>query len=246
MAVGQLAIVTGRIVLGLGLALCAMPALGQALSLQPDPGFPQPVQVANVAPELLSGHVAVRQSATLNTEAVFQTVKWAPAPAPALDPEMLGRYAASYVPTSKRVETAQRERECLAQAIYHESRGEPERGQWAVAAVILNRVASKQYPSTVCGVVFQNAEAGRYRCQFSFACDGRPDTGGEGNRIVRESWVKSNIIAFAALKQFHAGERIDAVPASTLYFHTRNVAPSWANSFKLVAEIGGHIFYAPH
>ena len=65
-----------------------------------------------------------------------------------------------------------REAHCLAQAIYFEARSEPEAGQAAVAQVVLNRVSSGLYPTSVCGVVFQNAQ--RYKaCQFSFACEGR-------------------------------------------------------------------------
>ncbi|MEP1443366.1 MAG: cell wall hydrolase, partial [Hyphomicrobiales bacterium] len=60
---------------------------------------------------------------------------------------------------------------CLAAAIYFESRGEIEKGQAAVAQVILNRVKAPAYPNTICGVVYQNKHW-RNRCQFSFACDG--------------------------------------------------------------------------
>ena len=63
---------------------------------------------------------------------------------------------------------------CLAQAIYFEARGEPFEGRMAVAEVIRNRVAARNYPNDVCGVVFQGAER-RHRCQFSFACDGKSD-----------------------------------------------------------------------
>ena len=42
---------------------------------------------------------------------------------------------------------------CLAEAVYFEARGEPLRGQQAVAQVVMNRVFSGYYPSKVCGVV---------------------------------------------------------------------------------------------
>lgn len=165
---------------------------------------------------------------------------------PALNDEVLSKYVKSnFVPTQKRVHDARRDRLCLAQAIYHEARGEPVKGQWAVANVVLNRVASKRYPSTICGVVFQNAGNGKYRCQFSFACDGRSDMGGLGNRIVRESWVRANVIALAAHTQFKKGHRPQTLPATALYYHTLNVTPEWSNSFRAVAAIGSHIFYAP-
>ena len=55
---------------------------------------------------------------------------------------------------------------CLADAVYFEARGEPLRGQMAVAQVIMNRVFSGYYPNNVCGVVYQNAHR-HLRCQFS-------------------------------------------------------------------------------
>ena len=57
---------------------------------------------------------------------------------------------------------------CLAQAIYFESRGEPLDGQIAVAEVVLNRVDDRRFPRTVCGVTNQG-------CQFSYTCDGNSD-----------------------------------------------------------------------
>ncbi len=47
---------------------------------------------------------------------------------------------------------------CLSNAIYFEARGEPVRGQIAVAQVVMNRVFSPFYPNDVCGVVYQNAQ----------------------------------------------------------------------------------------
>lgn len=208
--------------------------------------FAADAQDAVLTPELLSSYVASRNEARLQDDITFKPEQWVVRQAPTVNSEMLSAYAATqHVSTEDRVEAARAERLCLAQAIYHEARGEPEIGQWAVANIILNRVASKRYPSTVCGVVFQNAERGKYRCQFTFACDGRSDMGGNGNRIVRESWVRSNVLALAAFKNFQEGTRPDALPGTALYYHTKAVAPSWSRTFKAVAEIGSHIFYAP-
>ncbi|HEY8594140.1 MAG TPA: cell wall hydrolase [Devosiaceae bacterium] len=166
------------------------------------------------------------------------------APTGSVTPAMLERYVRQkYVPTPKLVARAARERECLAEAIYHEARGEPEKGQWAVAQIILNRVASSRYPNSVCSVVYQNAE-NLHRCQFSFACDGKSDSGGVGNRIVRQSWVKSNLIAYAAYKDFQDGKPLRTLPTDALFYHAKTVSPEWAASYREVAEIGSQIFYA--
>lgn len=160
-----------------------------------------------------------------------------------LTADLLSDYVADdFMTTEQRKELAAGEVHCLAQAVYHEARGEPESGQWAVASVILNRVESRAYPDTVCEVVFQNAHLAN-RCQFSFACDGRSDEGGRGNIIDRESWVKSNVIAQVAYRQFLDGERHEDGLTTAMHFHTTSVSPSWASAYAEVASIGNHIFY---
>jgi spore germination cell wall hydrolase CwlJ-like protein len=51
--------------------------------------------------------------------------------------------------------TATRDEQCLAAAIYHEAKGESVMGQGMVAAVILNRVDQSKWPDTICDVVKQ-------------------------------------------------------------------------------------------
>jgi hypothetical protein len=159
---------------------------------------------------------------------------------PALNAAVLQTYATkSFVPTVKKLKIANSERLCLTQAIYHEARGESEQGQWAVANVIINRAFSKKYPNTLCGVVFQNAENGFHKCQFTFACDGRSDMGGE-----RRAWNRSARLAAAAYDEFRQGDRPGVIPNGALFYHTTSVAPTWSTKFRRVATIGSHIFYA--
>ncbi len=199
---------------------------------------------------MLSAYVLHTRVAHLQNPALMQanalafgTLQSTPS-SPALTSDLLSRYIEnSYVSTANQLQTLGNERNCLAQAIYHEARGEPEAGQWAVASVILNRVQSVRYPMSVCDVVFQNASR-KNRCQFSFACDGQSDEGGIGNRIVRESWVKANLIAETAFAKFRIGEPQDNLPQSVLYYHNTRVAPRWASAMQVEAKIGGHIFYS--
>ena len=161
---------------------------------------------------------------------------------PDLNPSMLAAYIETgYQPMATRVEHANAERDCLAQAIYHEARGESEVGQLAVANVIVNRARSGKFPSTLCGVIYQNAEKGYHRCQFTFACDGRTDAPGE-----RRAWARSASLAQSVYAEFALGEQVGAIPGSALYYHTTNVNPSWSNTYNAVAQIGSHIFYAPN
>ncbi len=120
--------------------------------------------------------------------------------------------------------------ECLARAIYHEARGETLEGQFAVAEVILNRVDSPLYPSTVCAVVGQGGAGG---CQFSFVCDGRSDAVAD-----RAAWAIAGRIAAVML----AGAPRLLTDGAT-HFHTGAVRPAWAARFPLTAVIGAHAFY---
>ena len=163
-------------------------------------------------------------------------------PEPDLNPSMLAAYVeTSYQPIEKRVQHADAERDCLAQAIYHEARGESAAGQLAVANVIVNRARSGKFPATLCGVIYQNADKGYHRCQFTFACDGRSDAPGE-----RRAWVRSADLAQSVYAEFALGDEVGAVPGSALYYHTTNVNPSWSNTYNAVAAIGSHIFYSPN
>src|SRR3546814_6571186 len=65
--------------------------------------------------------------------------------------------------------------ECLALNVYHEARGEPLDGMIGVALVVMHRVADKQHPNTVCGVIADGASRRGHACQFSWVCDGRPN-----------------------------------------------------------------------
>lgn len=133
----------------------------------------------------------------------------------------------------KQREVRAREHYCLAEAIYHEARGEPTLGQLAVANVILNRVASDQYPNSVCGVVHQNKHV-KLRCQFTYACNGRSRKPKAGSY-----WDKAQRVATQAM----SGKRkILAVEGAT-HYHADYVNPGWGRTMKLVKKIGRHIFY---
>jgi len=120
---------------------------------------------------------------------------------------------------------------CMAAAVYYEARGESRLGQRAVAQVVMNRVESKRYPNTVCAVVFQG-ESKRNRCQFSFACDGKPESPRPG-----KSWSLAMDIA----KRFEGGERLESV-SEALNYHADYVKPRWSRSMRRISKIGRHIF----
>jgi spore germination cell wall hydrolase CwlJ-like protein len=125
------------------------------------------------------------------------------------------------------------EQKCLAEGIYFEARGEPVKGQAAVAQVILNRVRNPAYPGTICQVVYQN-RSWRNRCQFSFACDGtRPRV-----RSPRHYRVAEEVgMAVTAGKIF-----LPEIGSST-HYHATYVSPRWARGMERLQRIGLHIFY---
>lgn len=124
------------------------------------------------------------------------------------------------------------ETKCLAQAIYYEARSESRIGQLAVADVVLNRVASKVYPSTICDVVFQGSERVT-GCQFSFTCDGSMNA-----RLNKKLWRNSELMATAIL----SGMRLPVSRHAT-HYHANYVSPPWAKKLTPTAVIGKHKFY---
>ena len=124
---------------------------------------------------------------------------------------------------------------CLAQAIYFEARNESARGQQAVAQVVLNRVFSPYYPKDVCSVVYQNAHR-HLSCQFTFACDGKPETVNE-----RGAWVRANRIAKQTLD---AKVWLPEVNKAT-HYHAAYVRPNWIRDMKVMVRYGLHTFYRP-
>ncbi len=141
-----------------------------------------------------------------------------------------GAQAADPLPAPPDAKVNQAELEFLAKAVYFEARGEPLDGQRAVAEVILNRVDSPRFPSTVCAVVTQGSSRG---CQFSYHCSGR-------SQAIREqaAYTRAMRVASSAL----AGHPRTLTEGAT-YFHTRAVRPSWSKRFVRTAQIGHHIFY---
>ncbi len=122
---------------------------------------------------------------------------------------------------------------CLATAIYFEARGEPARGQVAVAQVVLNRVNHAIYPDNICDVVFQN-QYRRNACQFSFACDGIPE------RVTDDrAWDKAREIA----EEVTSGTAYDDDVANATHYHATYVHPRWAPRMKRMTQIGLHRFY---
>lgn len=125
---------------------------------------------------------------------------------------------------------------CLAEAVYWESRSEPERGQMAVAQVVLNRANSGFYPRDVCGVVYQNAHR-HLACQFTFACEGRRSL----VPTEAEPWAQATRIARGMM----SGQLWLSDVGHATHYHATYVRPWWARSMNRLQQIGVHVFYRP-
>ena len=132
----------------------------------------------------------------------------------------------SLVADYESAEVSGAELDCLASAIYFESKGEPLEGQLAVAEVILNRVESGEFADTICGVVKQ-------RNQFSFVRAGHIPS------VPRASLAWRRAVAIAQIAQ---QDLADSVGAKAMFFHATHVRPSWRGLTR-VASVGNHVFY---
>lgn len=122
---------------------------------------------------------------------------------------------------------------CLAAAIYYEAGFEPREGRQAVAEVVLNRLADRRFPKSVCGVVYQGASR-RTGCQFTFTCDGslaRPPQ--------PAAWAEAVEIARTALAAVPEG-----LAGGANHYHADYVRPGWARTMRETMRIGRHIFYS--
>lgn len=131
----------------------------------------------------------------------------------------------SMVAALRSTEAGSAEMECLAGAIYFESKSESLKGQLAVGHVVANRTKSGKYPSSYCGVVYQ-------RGQFSFV------RGRKMPPIARSGRQWQNAVAIAKI----VDDELQASPVGkALSFHATRVSPGWR--MKRVATLGNHVFY---
>jgi Cell Wall Hydrolase len=162
--------------------------------------------------------------AAIYNKAMDALVGRAPAPEVAGPRRSLDELVADY----ETGDAADREQDCLANAVYFESRGEPVEGQLAVAQVVLNRASSGRYPADVCDVITQKA-------QFSFIRRGRFPTPNRSS----EAWRKSVAVAKIARDKLAR-----SIPSDVLWYHATYVSPSWGKRLNKSGQIGLHIFYS--
>ena len=108
----------------------------------------------------------------------------------------------------------------LAKCVHAEARGESYEGQVAVAAVILNRVESPDFPNTIAGVIYQP-------WAFTAVHDGQIN-------------LEPNQTAYNAARDAMNGW--DPTYGSLYYFNPATATSKWIWSRQQVVQIGKHIF----
>lgn len=110
--------------------------------------------------------------------------------------------------------------ECLARTVYGEARGESFEGQVAVAAVVLNRLESGNYGSSIREVVFQ-------RGAFTAVRDG-------------QYYLQPNESAYAAAQEALNGS--DPTNGALYYWNPRIATSRWVRTRTIIGSIGNHVF----
>jgi Cell Wall Hydrolase len=124
--------------------------------------------------------------------------------------------------------------DCLARNIYYEAGYEPFEGKVAVAQVTINRTESGEFPSDICGVVYQkNVVYQKVLCQFSWYCTAAGSQKPMNGPVYTESME-------VAKKVLLEGFRLKDLD-NALYYHADYINPGWGK--KPIAKIGHHVFY---
>lgn len=120
----------------------------------------------------------------------------------------------------KKVSVNEREMNLLARIVFAEARGESYEGQVAVAAVVLNRLESPEFPDTIEGVIEESGA-------FTAVDDG-------------QYYMTPNSEAYRAVQDALRGE--DPSRGALYYFNPETATSKWIWSRKQIVRIGHHIF----
>lgn len=129
----------------------------------------------------------------------------------------MGIYSSS---TSSSGSTSTASLNLISRFVHAEARGEPYKGQVAVAAVILNRVKDSRFPNTVSGVVYQS---GAFTCVSDGQINLSPDeTSKKAAQDAMNGW--------------------DPTYGAIYYFNPNTATSKWIWSRPLTITIGNHRF----
>jgi len=142
------------------------------------------------------------------------------------------------LPLVTKAEEFQDKLNCLATAVYYESAEQSKEGKIGVGQVILNRMGDENYPKTICGVINQSIiKHNRKLCQFSWVCSKPPKID-----YNSKAWEESQDVAFHMIIGNYTNDLLRRKHA--IYFHNKDIQPSWSFVKQKIAKIDDHIFYS--
>ena len=139
----------------------------------------------------------------------------------------------------------QTEYECLIRNVYHEARNQSELGWLAILYVTHNRLHDTRFPNTHCGVVHQgvhiNGKPLRYKCHFSWYCDGYKDIITNQGMYKR---IEQFVYEYYDVKTMKfRNEYKNSYMKGITHYHSTKVNPYWAKTKIRVIRIEDHVFY---
>lgn len=132
-------------------------------------------------------------------------------------------------PMAKPLKLSKGETHCLVLNVFHEARGESEKGWRGVFDVTLNRYYDSRWPNTICGVVFQAN-------QFSWTDD---EWNFHESRLLKERETYNRI---KEKVQFWLKFSPQPKIMANHFIHKDYDSP-WVSKMSFVSEVGSHRFY---
>ena len=133
---------------------------------------------------------------------------------------------------SKQCLSTNSEVQCMACALYFEARSETSEIQQIVGRVIINRVKSRDYPNTICGVVWQKK-------QFSWTHDGKKDI-----MWSKDARIKAVKVARQVLRNDDYGNLGRDFPRNACWYHDDSLHSTyWSKKMTLVKKFGPFYVY---
>ena len=124
---------------------------------------------------------------------------------------------------------------CIANALYLETRSEPEEGIRAVMSVIYNRKNAKGYPSTFCGVILQDKQFSAFNSDKSLATKPLKPI----RELDKEAYRKVSSVAQEAVQ----GAFKPVLEEDVLHYAHVRIKNKWTRKFTRVIVLGNHSFY---
>ncbi|MBM7094552.1 MULTISPECIES: cell wall hydrolase [Alteribacter] len=118
------------------------------------------------------------------------------------------------------------ELDLLSRLVHAEAEGESYEGKAAVAAVVLNRVESSEFPDTVEGVIYETHGSGGI---FAF----EPVQNGQINKLADQESINA---ARDAMNGY------DPSNGALFFFNPETSTSEWVNRLTIDSQIGNHVF----